>query len=258
MSYGREDNEIKVAIKPQTKEEIAEMAMDVTSAKRPKPAKSFSEACRLSHGTCRVVLECTNDSNVLSFVHVMMVFLSYLTTHPRAMALLQTEFPWALLAAYLNSLLQVCKDDANIHDEEFPEEVGTDDDPPPRPLPEDYGMKGLRWSDGYWPDGWFRDEKIDAEEQLFEVASMVGRRRIRILWLAYRMARRPTWIKYNATINQFQVVPRPQDKDEDVAIGEATGDQDDIVMSERSTVGSKQTSVVATKGDTESMDLDDN
>ena len=72
------------------------------------------------------------------------------------------------------------------------------------------------------------------------------------------MARRPSWIKYNATINQFQVVPRPQDKDEDVAMGKAIGGQDVTVMSERSTIGSKQTSVVATKGDTESMDLDDN
>jgi hypothetical protein len=44
-----------------------------------------------------------------------------------------------------------------------------------RPFPEDSAIQGLIWNEGYLPDKWFANEKID-EEKFLELPSMTAER----------------------------------------------------------------------------------
>jgi hypothetical protein len=58
-----------------------------------------------------------------------------------------------------------------------------------RPFPEDFAVRGLLWTEGYYPDNWFANDKIDEEEKYNELPSMTAERRDRILWIsAFRIA----------------------------------------------------------------------
>lgn len=52
-----------------------------------------------------------------------------------------------------------------------------------RPLPEDYAMRGLIYTEGYFPPKWFPDETVEDDERYFEQASTEGDRKERLLWL---------------------------------------------------------------------------
>ncbi|KAF8466894.1 hypothetical protein BDZ91DRAFT_657440, partial [Kalaharituber pfeilii] len=56
-----------------------------------------------------------------------------------------------------------------------------------RPLPEDWTLRGLEWTNNYFPQGWIEEAKVDDEEQLLELSSFVALRKQRILWLAYKL-----------------------------------------------------------------------
>ncbi len=57
-----------------------------------------------------------------------------------------------------------------------------------KPLPEDYALRGLRWSKSYFPEGWFvTNERIDDEDKYFELPSMLKERRARLVWLGCRI-----------------------------------------------------------------------
>jgi len=95
------------------------------------------------------------------------------------MSLLQAEFPWDLLATMLNTLLASCGSISRIEDKSFlrPEKDDV------RPFPEDFAVRGLLWTEGYFPEGWFANDKIDEEEKYHELPSMTAERKERILWI---------------------------------------------------------------------------
>ena len=257
MSYGREDNELWVAVQPKLEEQATDSSTTNTTTNtnnpnRPKPENSFAEASRLSHGTCKVVFRRTEDVNVLPFVHVTIAFLYFLTQKPGAMALVESEFPWELLAAFLNTLLQSYQDYDKITSEVFPSEA-TDEER--RPLPEDYAMKGLGWADKYLPQSWFEYDGIELDEHYHETASMADRRKERILWIACRIAQYSKWLVFDEGQHQFWVAPKYQGNTEDIDMDDVT-DQDET-MSMAPTLATEQMSIEAKKGDDESeMDVD--
>ena len=58
-----------------------------------------------------------------------------------------------------------------------------------RPLPEDYAMRGLIWAANYFPSDWVSNDEVDDDEKYFELASMVGKRKDRCLWLGSWIAK---------------------------------------------------------------------
>ncbi|RYP29533.1 hypothetical protein DL766_005337 [Monosporascus sp. MC13-8B] len=253
LSYGKEDNEIQNAIKPQNADEATEM--DTTETFEGKPERSFSSAARLAQGTYMVVFRRIGDTNILPFIHVTLVFILHLTHFPNAISLVEDDIPWELVSVLLNSLLQSYRSYDRIRSDQFPRQEKV---PAPRPLPEDFAMKGLLWVEDYFPNDWFSNEKIDDDEKYFEMKSMTEERKERILWLGCRVAKHGKWLVYDENLHQFQAAAKYQGRvAEDNDAMSALGPEDEE-FSAASTVGSGPTSVKAERGDEEdTMDLDD-
>lgn len=198
LSYGKDDNFIFQAIRPPKTDDAA----DLTLAEPSEMPESFKRALQLAQGTQKVVFQRLADPNILPYFHTVLVFMDHLMSYPSAMSLVEKSFPWEMAASLLNSLLLSYRDYDRINSSEFPQP----ENEVPRPLPEDFAMKGLLWVDKYYPTGFFRNDKIDDDEKYFEVASMTEERIERILWLACRMAARNNkWFTYNSTTHEFGV-----------------------------------------------------
>ena len=65
-----------------------------------------------------------------------------------------------------------------------------------RPFPEYFAVRGLLWTDGYFLEGWFANEKIDEEEKYHELPLMTTEREERN-WLGCRIANRGHGFKYD-------------------------------------------------------------
>ncbi|KAI1872276.1 hypothetical protein JX265_001600 [Neoarthrinium moseri] len=199
LAYGKEDNVIFKIIRPQRTDEATDTNMGELDQ---TPGKLFEQALHLAQGTYEVAFRRFADPNVLPFLHSILVFVRHLTFFPGAMAFIDKTFPWKLVSMLLNSLLLSYRDYDRIHNDNFPRPVKE----LPRPLPEDFAMKGLLWVDKYFPVDWFSNDKIDDDEKYFEVASMTDERKERILWLGCRIAKLGKWLTYDESIHQFGVV----------------------------------------------------
>lgn len=101
--------------------------------------------------------------------------------------------------------------------------------------------------DKYFPNDWFSNDKIDDDEKYFEVASMTGDRKERILWLGCRIAKFGKWLTYDETLHQFGVV-----SEYDTEIESITKDADMVLnVSEMSESASRSSTFdsITTLGD---------
>ncbi|GAP86596.1 hypothetical protein SAMD00023353_2001470 [Rosellinia necatrix] len=216
LSYGKEENPIMASIRNQTDEQRIQ---DISPGIHPsRQSKHFEDALHLVMGTHEVVLSRRDDENVLPYIHITMVFMSYLTRFPAALGQFERRFPWKLFSLMLNEFLNLSTDLNRICSNDFPRENNT----PPRPLPEDFALKGLLFVDQYHPEDWFSNEKIDDDEKYFEKASMAGVRRERILWLSYKIAQAGRGLTYNEGANQFGVLPEYEEDTDMTNIGDTS------------------------------------
>ncbi|KAK7416382.1 hypothetical protein QQZ08_012016 [Neonectria magnoliae] len=154
------------------------------------------------------------DTNTLPFLHTLMVFVNHVARFPAAISHIEGKFPWKLTALMLNSLLVSCEADYEVHsDFRLPERGQT-----PRPLPEDFAIRGLIYSEDYFPDGWFRNHKIDEDEKYFELGSMAEERKDRILSLGCAIATSGSWLIWNPKARQFSVPAKYDVELEDVPV----------------------------------------
>jgi hypothetical protein len=182
---------------------------DTPSENSPQSLSTFHNSRLLANDTLKIVLQRIGDPNVLPFIHVTLIFMQFISRHPGAMGLLQADFPWDLLATMLNTLLASCGSISRIEAKSFlrPEKDDV------RPFPEDFAVRGLLWTDGYFPDGWFVNDKIDEEEKYHELPSMTAERRERILWIgASRIANQGHGLdfdgkRFTATGTGLQIIP---------------------------------------------------
>ncbi|KAI8624902.1 hypothetical protein F5Y19DRAFT_467453 [Xylariaceae sp. FL1651] len=248
LSYGKEENVIMRLIHSQIDEKPDQiMELEVTS--EMKPSKDFDDALHLVDGTHEVVFHRLADPNVLPYVHVTIVFMYYLSRFPGAMVHLEKTFPWKLVSMMLNSLLLSYRDYDRLRSDEFPRESND----PPRPLPEDFALKGLLFVDQYYPADWFSNEKIDDDEKFFEMPSMTDVRKERILWLAYRIARARKGLLYDDGVNQFGVAPEYEKE-----IDEISKDADMMNISEAPDAGTRTPTFASTEKERgDAMDVDE-
>ena len=168
-------------------------------------AKDFAIALEFANRTHNVILRRFGDPNILTYVHTVLVFIHHITFYPEAIARLAPSFPWKLMSLVLNTLLGSFQSYARIESKNFPQ---PEEDGPPRPLPEDYAMRGLLWADNYYPTGWFTNDKIEDNEKGLEAASMGEERKIRALYLGYCIARDKPWLLYDSEAHHFSVSPQ--------------------------------------------------
>ncbi|KAG6163670.1 hypothetical protein E4U51_005605 [Claviceps purpurea] len=167
---------------------------------RPNPA--FDTAVSFAGKTCDVVMGCGGAKNTLACLHTTLVFYLFMHQRPSAMSLLEKHFPWKLLSRTLNRLRRMCDFPPRIDTTDFP---GPEKSEPPHPLPEDYAMRGLIYTEGYFPPDWFNNDKIEVEARYLEPPSIVGKRLERILWIGRMIARQNKWLVWDEETEEFTV-----------------------------------------------------
>lgn len=165
----------------------------------------FKQACSLAHRTDITVLSRFWDRNILAYLHVRLVFMSCMARYPEALAQLESPFPWDLVVSILNNLVSSKVAEFQLNVEEFPRFSGTEQ----RPLPEDFAMRGLLWSDDHFPDDWFTHEKIDLDiiTSGFNWVTDSQYREHRILHVGYLLSQAFTPLSYDPNTGLFGVFP---------------------------------------------------
>ena len=200
LRYGSQDNPLMKAIDG-TSRNTSDMAVVIDE----KTMKPFLDAEHLATEVLRIVLKRTGDPNLLPFIYVTLVFMYFMPHHSRAMRRLEAKFPWQLLVEILNPFLD------RIEDTSLPMPIKNDN----RPLAEDFALRGLRGSDGYFLEAWFAEDKLDDEERSLEAPSMIDVRKEPMLWLACNICRAGSWISYDQEKRQFSSIcqsERPDNK----------------------------------------------
>lgn len=186
LGFGSNDNPLMTAIKP---------SLEYPGAFEDLPwnNRSFQAARKMANATLEIVLQRLGDPNVLPCVHVSLAFMHCISCHPHTKHFIQVDFPWKSIAEFLNNLLDIydtshgaIERDTFLHVEWAKA----------RPLPEDFAMRGLLWTEEYFPSEWFSiDIGDDSKETNLDL--MTTQRKERILWLAARIAKGfPSCLKY--------------------------------------------------------------
>ncbi|KAH7114137.1 hypothetical protein EDB81DRAFT_873493 [Dactylonectria macrodidyma] len=200
LGYGIESNVLMIAMSQKSDE--TDVAMDGSSILETPPSKSFTQALDFAVKTYDIVLLRWGDTNTLPYIHTVLVFILKMTQYPAGISYLEKPFPWKLTMVMLNYLLGSCDFEPRMNDFPGPEKGGL-----PRPLPEDYAMRGLTYAADYHPKDWFDNEKIDEDERYFELASMTDQRKERILYLGFKIAAQGKWLTFDADSKKFDVTP---------------------------------------------------
>ncbi|KPM43187.1 hypothetical protein AK830_g3366 [Neonectria ditissima] len=132
----------------------------------PSPAAMLSRVVPFAFQTHEKTMNRWGNLNTLPFVHAFLVFFHYIAQYANALSYVNCQFPWTSIVFVLNYLQQSTTKIRK--DENFPHV----DDCLPRPLPEDYAMRGLVYSEQYFPVGWFDDGSVPEDENPCELISL--------------------------------------------------------------------------------------
>lgn len=229
--------------------------MEGSDEDKPVPSEVFYEAAELNKACDAIVFRRYGDPNILPYLHVRLAFMLFMASKEAAMEHLEGSFPWALLVLMLNSLSTHFQHHDRIESQGFPR--STD-----RPLPDDWSLRGLLWTEGLFPSDWFHNDKVDDDEKTFELPSMTEDRKERVLWLGYRLASYGKWMTYDAQTKQFSVASRYDDPE--VYKYEGYAPSEDLTLTEKASTLSRSSTLGSTttldqgsnKGDYEKSDGD--
>ncbi|PTB40374.1 hypothetical protein M441DRAFT_90630 [Trichoderma asperellum CBS 433.97] len=207
--FGNDSNVLKNAITPKRSDD-----MDITGeviSPEAIPTDVFHQSLSFAVQTLEIVIRRWGDMNILPFLHTQMVFLHHLSKFPSAIKFIEHKYPWRLIAIMLNYLKQSCKFKPCMDSKVFP---GAENQDHYRPLPEDYAMRGLIYTEEYFPVKWFAGEAVEEDEKYFEQALMVDSRKERILWIGKQISSLNKWLVWDEESAKFTV---PEEFDIDFA-----------------------------------------
>lgn len=207
FGFGNDSNVLKNAITPKQSDDM-DIAGESPSTKAT-PTDVFHQSLSFAVQTLEIVIRRWGDMNILPFLHTQMVFLHHLSKFPSAIKFIEHKYPWRLIATMLNYLKQSCKFEPRMDSEVFP---GAENQDHYRPLPEDYAMRGLIYTEEYFPLKWFAGEAVEEDEKYFEQASMVDSRKERILWIGKQISSLNKWLLWDGESAKF-TVPKEYDID---------------------------------------------
>ncbi|OIW31112.1 hypothetical protein CONLIGDRAFT_573632 [Coniochaeta ligniaria NRRL 30616] len=204
-SYGDEKGPIFNAIRNPPTEPAIDQPMADSGMPEEVPTKQLIDAIALANRTHNVILRRFGDTNILPYLHTVMVFMHHLTFLPGAISLVGQDYPWKLTSLMLNTFLDKYTTYARIEGGSFP---GPERGENHRPLPEDYAMRGLLWTDRYFPQDWFTYELQDDDEKYMELASFYEERKERLLYIGCQIAAQGgKWLRYDSETHRFSVAP---------------------------------------------------
>ncbi|KAI3565815.1 hypothetical protein IWW34DRAFT_641977 [Fusarium oxysporum f. sp. albedinis] len=199
LGYGAESNVLMRAISKKPKE--TDVTMDGSTISEAIPDETFGLALDFATKTIETVLKHQGDIHTLPFVHCILVFMNHMTQHQAAISSLEERVPWKYITFMLNTLLGSCEPGYEIQSHFRLARKNQ----LPRPLPEDFAMRGLIYSEAYFPNDWFQNDSIDDDERYFELPSASEERKDRIISLGYRIATTGKWLRWDEEARQFSV-----------------------------------------------------
>ncbi|KAJ3454283.1 hypothetical protein MRS44_018177 [Fusarium solani] len=193
LGYGVESNVLMRAMpqKPEETEGVIEA----------NPGDSFKQALGFTVRITETAMHRWGDTNILPFLHTMLVFVSHMTRFPAAISHIEGMFPWKLTSKMLNFLLASLGSGYEVHSDFRPLEK----DQLPRPLPEDFAMRGLIYTENYFPHAWLDNDKTEECERYIELDSMTRERMNRLTTLGRRIAASGRWLTWNEETRSFTV-----------------------------------------------------
>lgn len=165
-----------------------------------------------------------SDSLGLPYLHPFMVFLCFQST------VIDSPACSSCLVSVLNKLLCLHRlhQGKNNHTlecspwSERPESY--------RPLPDDYGLRGFEWCQGYFPALWFTPPLVS--QRYWEKPGMMIERVERIIWLAFQIVDHKTWLAYDGGKFVSRKVDTKPERQSGVAISEFGSKQRSPMSSE--------------------------
>ncbi|KAL7948490.1 hypothetical protein V8C42DRAFT_314637 [Trichoderma barbatum] len=200
LGFGDDSNVLKHAIIPKRSDDMDSAGEAISP--EAVPTDTFYQSLSLAVQTLEIVIQRWGDMNILPFLHTQMVFIHHLSKFTPAMKFIEQKYPWKLIATMLNYLKQSCKFEPRMDSAVFP---GAENQDHYRPLPEDYAMRGLIYTEEYFPLKWFSGEAVEEDEKYFEQASMVDARKERILWIGRQIASVGKWLLWDRESATFTV-----------------------------------------------------
>lgn len=241
MGYGNPENPLTKLLRPgndaaSKSEDDGDVPM---TGSLEDVSEDFKVARELMYRTNTAVWARLGDPSILAHLHVSMVFIRHLTLCQPAPIYVFGHIPWRLLCVQLNTLIAASENTSRYENDVFPE------GDTPRPLVEDFAMRGLLWAEKYFPPTWFSHE-ISDDDKWFEMASFMDERRTRCLWLGVRIAKHMKWIQYDAESRAFSVMPEFDDEKQEGGKDQAwatpvegqAGEADAMDITEASSVNS--------------------
>ncbi|KAI9896016.1 hypothetical protein N3K66_009085 [Trichothecium roseum] len=169
-----------------------------------RPSETFKQALGLTIKVYSIAVKHWDDPNTLSFTHVIFVFLWQMTSHPSIMEHIEEEFPWKLTALMLNFHIRYRKEKLAFAPE-CPICPATSSTNKNRPLPEDFCMREIAFSQDYYPPEFFKVQDLEEVEKSFETDSMEEVRKQRLLVLGRRIAEMEKWLTWSEETKSFGV-----------------------------------------------------
>ena len=211
LGNGLPDAVLVKALSEADASEIIDAGMSGTSIEVDNTdAVVFEGARQLIVQTVEIHLQRVGDPNIMSFLHVTMVWMGFVSYSANAMKLLEASFPWKELVTTLNTLLRFYHNYPRIEGNLLPVPDKNDF----RPTPEEFALRGLFWTVCYLIPGWLRNKNIEDENQYKENASMNTDYRLeRILWLGCQLAQSRKWICYSHEDHKFSMPGSEQTMD---------------------------------------------
>lgn len=193
LSYGKQENAILKSIQT-CKDQDDSIEGTPTSTTELNAANQLEGPLKLFEDMSRVFLAQGLDADLLPYLHVQAVFLLHVSQCPVAMKHIEKATPWSAIAEVLTGALQNVPDTRRLELDQFP---GQDQPPDSRLLPEDFDLRGLVWTEAYFPEDWFSSEVVSFGEDQPPIASAAQSRIVRVLWIFFRLMQRGNWLEYD-------------------------------------------------------------
>ncbi|KPM41724.1 hypothetical protein AK830_g4819 [Neonectria ditissima] len=116
--------------------------------------KQLDHACTLAERIDTTLMLRVGDPDILEYLHVRLIFMLQMARNPSAMTYLSKRFPWDLAAMCLNAIAMSIPPTETFSTESFPKLIDEDG----HVLSEDWEMRGLFWTENYFPEDWFTGE----------------------------------------------------------------------------------------------------